>query len=317
VLEEKAGQEAGLVPAGHRIVNTWLSAHFDEAAWAAGQMTGIAQLFFLRRLAQQIDQNWSAVQEHLELLRATLLNANSMLCNVTVDAANLAMIQPRLRDFLGDLPTAPMTPTEWHPDYAARNEALTIPAQVNYVGKAANLFEHGFERHGSAQVINKYLGTTWLWEQIRVKGGAYGGFSRFDPRSGIFNFTSYRDPNLLATIETYDRTSTFLREVQLDQAELERAIVGTIGDVDTYQLPDAKGFTSLSRYLAGETDELRQEIREEILGTSVGDFRRFADAVDLVKEHGVVAVLGSDTAVAAANEQRPGLFTEVTRVLPE
>lgn len=82
------------------------------------------------------------------------------------------------------------------PDAAARARA----AQVNYVGKAANLYtDAGYELSGAAYVINKHLGATWLWDRVRVSGGAYGGFCDFDPHSGMFSFLSYRDPNLAKT----------------------------------------------------------------------------------------------------------------------
>ena len=49
--------------------------------------------------------------------------------------------------------------------------------QVNYVGKAANLYEDaGYQLSGTSYVINKLLGTSWLWDRVRVSGGAYGGF---------------------------------------------------------------------------------------------------------------------------------------------
>ena len=68
------------------------------------------------------------------------------------------------------------------------------------MGKAANLYEDaGYELSGAAYVINKHLGATWLWDRVRVSGGAYGGFCDFDPHSGMFSFLSYRDPNLLKT----------------------------------------------------------------------------------------------------------------------
>ena len=57
--------------------------------------------------------------------------------------------------------------------------------QVNYVGKAANLYEDaGYKLSGASYVVNKFLGTTWLWDRVRVVGGAYGGFSDFDSHSG-------------------------------------------------------------------------------------------------------------------------------------
>ncbi|XP_022636839.1 presequence protease 2, chloroplastic/mitochondrial-like isoform X2 [Vigna radiata var. radiata] len=48
------------------------------------------------------------------------------------------------------------------------------------------------------------------------------------------------DPNLLKTLDVYDGTGDFLRKLQIDDDALTKAIIGTIGDVDAYQLPDAK-----------------------------------------------------------------------------
>lgn len=71
-------------------------------------------------------------------------------------------------------------------------------------------------------------------------GGAYGGFSDFDSHSGMYTYLSYRDPNVLKTIESYDGTPDFLRTLELDNDALTKAIIGTIGDIDSYQLPDSK-----------------------------------------------------------------------------
>jgi presequence protease len=99
-----------------------------------------------------------------------------------------------------------------------------------------------------------------------------------------------------------------------DETELARSIIGTIGDIDAYQLPDAKGYTSIQQYLAGETEEVRQRRRDQILGARVSDFRAFADALADLTAHGKVVVLGSEQAVRAANTRRPG-FLHVSRVM--
>jgi Zn-dependent M16 (insulinase) family peptidase len=85
--------------------------------------------------------------------------------------------------------------------------------------------------------------------------------------SGVFSYLSYRDPNLLKTLDNYDGTVDFLRNLELDEDSLTKAIIGTIGDVDSYQLPDAKGYSSFMRYLMGITEEERQQRREQILST--------------------------------------------------
>ncbi|XWS48732.1 hypothetical protein CRYUN_Cryun13aG0101500 [Craigia yunnanensis] len=69
------------------------------------------------------------------------------------------------------------------------------PMRVNYVGKATNLYDSGYQLNVSAYVISKYISNTWLWDSVRVSGGAYGGFCNFDTHSGGFTFLSYRDPN--------------------------------------------------------------------------------------------------------------------------
>ena len=72
--------------------------------------------------------------------------------------------------------------------------------------------------------------------------------------------------------------------------------------MDAYQLPDAKGYTSLVRHLLGVSEESRQKYRDEILSTSITDFKAFADALDKVKESGTVAILGAAEAINSANE---------------
>ena len=198
-----------------------------------------------------------------------------MLCNVTAAAADWNRVKPQLADFLGALPHTPAKPAPWRVADTPRAEGLVIPAKVNYVGKGADLYRAGVKPSGAHIVARRYLRTTWLWDKIRVQGGAYGGQCMFDRYSGGFTFVSYRDPNLLATLDTYDRTADFLAMPSLDDAELTRNIIGTIGEVDTYRLPDAKGFASMQRHLIGDTDEARQRMREEILSTTAARAAQF------------------------------------------
>jgi Zn-dependent M16 (insulinase) family peptidase len=191
---------------------------------------------------------------------------------------------------------------------------LSLPAQVNYVGKGANLYALGYQYDGSIHVITNHLRTSYLWDKIRVQGGAYGAFSRFNQQSGVFTFLSYRDPNLLETLDVYDKAPEFLRTLSLSDDDLTKSIIGAIGVMDAYQLPDAKGDTALARYLLGETDASRQKTRDEVLGTTAADFHRFADVLDAVRREGRVVVLGAADALAKANAQQDD-FLKIQRVL--
>ncbi|MCR6671904.1 insulinase family protein [Devosia ginsengisoli] len=312
-LEEKAGFEARLVPGGNAIVNTRLNAGLTEASWIAEQLGGVSYLNFLRELVQRVESDWDSVEAALKRIRDTLFNRGRMVVNVTADGTLWERAKGEIEGFLGRLPDGDFAFADWAIDYAPKSEGLIIPAQVNYVGKGANLRALGFEMTGASAVVLKFLNTTYLWDKVRVQGGAYGGSSRFDLTSGNFSFLSYRDPNLLKTLDAYDGASKALN-AGIGENDLTRSIIGVIGDVDGYEFPDAKGYSSMWRQLTGTTDAIRQQRRDEILGTSVADFKRMAEAVDAVARHGYVVVLGGEAAISAANEKRPGLL-EVSKVM--
>jgi len=314
VLEEKASMEARLVPMGNWFVDTRLRAHQNEAGWVTEQTGGISYLFFLRELESGIDKDWTGVLAKLEMVRSLFISRKAMIANVTWDADNWNRLRPKLSGFLNSMSSSDLPETQWKPQLISGNEGLTITAQVNYVGKGTNIYDLGYELAGSVWVILNHLRTTWLWERVRVRGGAYGGSCVFDHRSGIFNFLSYRDPNLLQTLDVYDGTGQFLRELKISQEELTKNIIGAIGIMDAYQLPDAKGYTSLQRYLSGESDEGRQRLRDQVLSTKPEDFKMFGEFLEKVRSNSDVAVMGSEEAISSATTSNPE-WLKITKVL--
>lgn len=306
VLEEKARQEQKIVPAGHQMVNLRIRSQFNEADWAAEQMGGLSYLEFLRNLVKMMEEDWPSVFSRLEKMRENLINRNRMVVNTTMDQQGWSQSMPCLNDLLAELPQSVSEKPCWTPNQPPLHEGMIIPAQVNYVGKGANLYELGYSFDGSIHVIGGYLRTSWLWEKIRVQGGAYGAFCMFDRMSGVFTFVSYRDPNIERTLNIFDETAAFLRTMDLDEQELTRAIIGAIGTLDSHLLPDAQGFVALLRHLSGDSEEERQRIRDKILTTTPADFKNFAEFLNRLKEEGIVKVLGSQSAISNFDATRPG-----------
>ncbi|KAG2705435.1 hypothetical protein I3843_05G047400 [Carya illinoinensis] len=309
VSQSKARMENRLRGSGHGIVAARMGAKLNVAGWISEQMGGISYLEFLQSLEEKVDQDWAGISSSLEEIRKSLLSRNGCLVNLTADGKILTNSEKFVSRFIDSLPSSSLVETtNWNARLHSSNEAIVIPTQVNYVGKAANIYETGYQLDGSAHVISNYISNTWLWDRVRVSGGAYGGFCNFDTHSGVFSFLSYRDPNLLKTLDVYDGTGDFLRGLEMDDDTLTKAIIGTIGDVDSYQLPDAKGYSSMLRYLLGITEEERQRRREEILSTRMQDFREFADAIESVKNKGVVAAVASLDDVEAALKECSNFF---------
>jgi Zn-dependent M16 (insulinase) family peptidase len=120
----------------------------------------------------------------------------------------------------------------------------------------------------------------------------------------------------LKTLDNYDGTVEFLRNLHVDEDELTKSIIGTIGEIDSYQLPDAKGYTSLMRHLLKITPEERQERREQILGTTNKSFNDFAGALEAVRAPSAkVSAVCSAEAAEKAKSERPDLDFQIKRVI--
>lgn len=68
------------------------------------------------------------------------------------------------------------------------------------------------------------------------------------------------------TLEAYDGSPDFLRTLDLDKDGLTKAIIGTMGDIDAYQLPDSKGYSAFSRYGCGCSIPVMRGIHMAALG---------------------------------------------------
>lgn len=300
VLEEKAAREAEIGYMGTRFAIWRATSRINQAGYVTENTRGVGSLFFLRALAERIDGDWPAVRAELERVRELLLHADGIVLSVAVDPERVNDVLDPLAQLVGDTPAGSPPAAQRPALEQPRDEGLAVPAQVNYVGRGADLYSLGYRLHGSALVAESLLGIDWLLNEVRLKGGAYGAGSAFDRRSGVWNYYSYRDPRVRPTLEVFDRSGEFLRSAPLGEAELTRVIIGAIRDHDPYLAPDEQGYAALTRILTGDTDELRQRLRDEILNTTAADVRAFADALDLVRQHGSNVVLGGQTALRAA-----------------
>lgn len=311
VLEEKARQEHAIIPSGHMVVATRLRSALSGSGMLAELTGGVSYLDFLRRLALRVETEWDAVLQDLEVLRRSVIHKAGLALNITATPKQRAKLEPLCLSLTGKLPEQSVDgASSWRDNLSdlPAKEALILPAQVNYVGKGINLFDAGYEWHGSASVILKYLRTGYLWEKVRVQGGAYGCVCGLDRMSGAFFMVSYRDPNVLPTLKVYDDAVRHLSKNRIGQEELRASIVGAIGELDSYLLPDAKGAAAFARILSGDTESMRQQLREEILGTTADDFQNFGQALEPFVKNGRICALGGAALERTAKEK--GWHTE-------
>ena len=186
---------------------------------------------------------------------------------------------------------------QWEP-YPVR-EGLITAGQVQYVAKCGNFCKEGYAYTGALRILKVLMGYEYLWNNIRVKGGAYGCMSGYR-RNGDTYMVTYRDPNLESSLEVFDQAANFIANFDADERTMDKYIIGAISEMDIPMTPNTLGNVSMTAYLSGITQEMIQKERDEVLSAQPEDIRRLADLVRSVMGQNNICVVGSETAIRGA-----------------
>ena len=186
-----------------------------------------------------------------------------------------------------------------------RNEGFETSSKVQYVARVGNFIDGGKEYTGALQILRVILSYDYLWQNVRVKGGAYGCMSNFT-RIGEGYFMSYRDPNLEKTNAVYEGVVDYLKGFSVSERDMTKYIIGTISNMDQPMTPAAKGDRSMNLYMNHVSEEMIRKERDEVLDASKEDIRALAEIVEAVLKQNYLCVIGSEEKI----EEQKDLFME-------
>lgn len=187
-----------------------------------------------------------------------------------------------------------------------RNEGFKTSSKVQYVARTGNFIDGGAEYTGALQILKVILSYDYLWQNVRVKGGAYGCMSNFN-RIGEGYLVSYRDPNLEKTMEIYEGVVDYLKNFDVDDRDMNKFIIGTISNIDRPMNPAAKGARSMNLYMNHVSAEMIKKERNQILDAQQADIRALAGVLQAVLDAGELCVIGSEEKI----EEQKEMFMEV------
>ncbi len=171
-------------------------------------------------------------------------------------------------------------------------EAFTTPGQVQYVALAGNFRKHGLEYSGALKALKVMMGYDYLWQNIRVKGGAYGCMS-LCKRNGDSYFVTYRDPHVQRSIDVFREAADYIRGFDADERTLTQFIIGAISELDVPKSPSAKGVFASSALAMNVTQEMIQKNRDELLNVTGDDIRKTADIIEAFISDDMLCVVGN------------------------
>ena len=313
LTEFRNDMKSAVIPAGHSFSVLRAGAHLNPALRIEDDWRGISQLLFLNSLPQRKGPEIAHLGEKLDKLRAKVIDASRLLLNISGGKDDLPAVRKALGAQVESFPGVPgpesralelCSPPEGESIDSLRGtwESLQIPAAVGYTGLALPGRIYGSRGYAAHILLAHLLKTDYLWQKIRMQGGAYGAAASSHGLEGIFSFLSYRDPHVETSLRVYlDALSSAAREA-VPEDELERAIIAVVGKDTKPKSPAEKSVIGLKRKLYGISDELRRNTRKEILETSGEDLKAAAGELLEKAEHAVRVVLADTEKLSLAEK---------------
>lgn len=292
ISESKSRMQGQMMSAGHSVALNRAMSYFSPSAVLNEKLSGVDFYKNLEKWEADFERYSDIIIEKLQSLAVQIFRPENLMVDVVAEEKAYGEILPLIDNMNKALYTKPVVKSGFAAAPVKINEGLKTASQVQYVACAGNFRNHGLSYTGVLKVLKVMLGYDYLWNQVRVKGGAYGCMCNFG-KSGDCYFVSYRDPNLGRTLEVYDNAADYIAGFDADERAMTQFVIGAISDLDTPMNPAAKGLFSLSGYMTGVTDEMLQKERDEIINADGKELRRCAQIVNSFVSDKCICAVGN------------------------
>ena len=295
------GQRQLFLQAGHAAARSRASSYFSGAACFMEQIQGLDHFRFTSGLLQQFEEKKEELKAALQELSRLVFTGDGLILNLTCGEEAFPALTGPLGALAADLPSDPARRFE-KPVPRKKNEGIMTTGSVGYVAQCGSFAKAG-PYTGALRVLNSLLSTEYLWQKLRVLGGAYGAMCSFGVTGSSF-FASYRDPNIRSTKAAYQGVPAYLRELELPEETLENFIISTVGGMDFPYTPSVQGSMDFRNYLCGVTAEFLQKERDEVIGCTAKDLKALAPYVEEILKADCFCTFGSSVKI----EEEKDLF---------
>lgn len=306
IAELKSRMQSRMMSQGHVVAASRAMSYLSKSSFISEQLQGLSFYWFIDALEKNFEERKTEVVGILKELLQGILRKKNLLLDYTSPLQDEAGIRDAFRHLMNRLGDETFEDGCMKVCPEQKNEGLTNSAKVQYVCRAGNLFTKGEKYTGSMKVLRTILGYDYLWNRVRVEGGAYGCMTMFK-RNGFGYFVSYRDPNLTRTNDVFEGVAEYVESFEASEREMTQFIIGTVSDEDIPLTPAAKGRRSYNAYRASLPFEVLQKERDELLASTDEQIRALATVMRNLLEEQCVCVVGNENAIAEADH----LFKEI------
>lgn len=298
----RIGLEQGFINNGHSAALGRAMSYSSPSAVVREQLSGVDFYLFLRDLLEHFDERVDGLRTKLAKLAERIFVADGCMASFTGSDEDFDAYW----DAAGDLGLGAGDGAVAGRDALAvpapcdRHEAFVIPSDICFAARACDPRRLGIDVTGAWAVAANALSYDYLWNEIRVKGGAYGcGFRAAGERQAAFY--TYRDPAIDPSIERVARAGEWLGSFEPDEAAFEGFIVSCVSGMDAPVKPYALTKRRNTTYLAGLDPHAREERRAQMLAATPGELRSLGADVTRIAAESPTCVFGGRDVIAKSN----------------
>ena len=292
---------------GHTTAALRAMSYASPSAKLKDMTSGIEFYEKVAYLEEHFEEEKARLTEILTNLTKKLFRSDRMMISFTASKAGLSGMETMIEGLKKRLfeEETKETPCILHCE--KKNEGFKTASKVQYVARAGNFIDQGVPYHGALQILKVILSYDYLWQNVRVIGGAYGCMTNFN-RIGEGYFVSYRDPNLKRTMDVYEGVVDYLENFTVTDRDMTKYIIGTMSNIDQPMTPAIKGERSMNLYMNRVSEEMIQTERCQILEAQQEDIRKLAPVVEAVLRADQICVIGGEEKIEEDRE----LFQNIT-----
>lgn len=296
----RIGLEQGFINNGHSAALGRAMSYSSPSAVVREQLSGVDFYLFLRDLLEHFDERLDNLRAKLAELADRIFVADGCLASFTGSDEDFDAYW----DAAGDLGLGAGDGAGRDalvvPAPCDRHEAFVIPSDICFAARACDPRRLGIDVTGAWAVAANALSYDYLWNEIRVKGGAYGcGFRAAGERQTAFY--TYRDPAIDPSIERVERAGAWLGRFEPDEAAFEGFIVSCVSGMDAPVKPYALTKRRNTTYLAGLDPHAREERRAQMLAATPAELRSLGADVTRIAAESPTCVFGGREVIAKSN----------------
>ncbi len=292
IAEIKSQLKMGITSSGHTSAANRALSYFSKSAYFKEVTEGISSYEFIDDICKNFEARKEGLVAGMKESLAEALRKGNLTISYTGDN-NIVEYSDSINHFIKKLSTRPEHDTVQEVVLEEKNEGFKTASKVQYVATAGNYMKAGYNYTGAINVMQVIFSYDYLWQQVRVKGGAYGSMCSFS-RFGDSYFTSYRDPNLMETYTVYQGAPAYLENFEADDRDMLKYIIGAVSKLDMPLNPSDEGNYSWVAYKLGLTEEDLQRERDELLATNVESIRALAPLVESIIGTGIICAIGDE-----------------------